>query len=194
MRLTCSYRRAAFLAATAAFVFVLACQLATNSDGDDGGGDDTTTISAVADLRLSTEVSNWSEASGSYKEFDVQGLYDIINGGAVTDENNGLVEGIFQEMAGSSGRNVEIRVEDFGNAASATAMFNYSATNSVSQKVTFADFAEATAVGTQVLGGVTVFAHFGKFYFNLQFTGYSDNQVAAADANGFLKTYQNKLQ
>jgi hypothetical protein len=181
---------------SAAAVLLAACEFGVKSDdgAHSGNGNDTTATLSASDLRLTNEASGWSEESGSYIEFDVQGLYDLIDGGAVPHEEYGLVEGIYQTMTGPSGRTAEIYVEDMDNAANAKELFDYQAQNAVSQKVTFPDFAEAAAVASQHLSGITVFAYFGQFYLNVNLMGYTDAQTATTDGNGFLKTYQNKIQ
>ena len=104
-----------------------------------------------------------------------------------------MIEGITQNMSGPGGRTAELFVEDMGTAANATALFNDQVTNNVSMKVTFPDFAESVAVGSEHLSGDQVYSHFDRYFISLNFINYTDIQVATTDANGFVKTYLNKI-
>jgi hypothetical protein len=169
--------------------FLNTCKLG----GPDDGGNDPG-VSSASDLRLTTEISGWSDNAGQYKEYDCDGLFDLIDGGAVAHRDNGLIEGIYQEMSGLNGRAVKIFVEDFGTAANATSMFEYAEQSYVTQPVTITSYPATVATASQTLSGISVYAHFGKFYFSLDFQGYTDQTTPVSDANGFLATYENKLQ
>ena len=74
---------------------IFSCKLGTNNEEEE-----TTGVSAAADLRLTNEVSGWTEDASKYVEYDYEALYGIINGGAVPYEDHGMIEGILQEIGG----------------------------------------------------------------------------------------------
>jgi hypothetical protein len=155
-----------------------------------GGG-----VSTPAELRLvSGDLVGWEEDSADgYFAYIPSTLFDIIDGGAVEYNNAGLVEGIRQKLNdGQGGHYTDVFVMDFGDDATATAMFE-AKKNSYGNEAALGSYSEATAVYVPVLGGIKAFAHFGKFYIEVGNMGYPDQADARADAVLFLGYYENRI-
>lgn len=151
---------------------------------------DSAVSSAVSGLRLSDQISGWSETSGSYTAFTAATMFQLINGGAQPHVDRGLVAGIFQTMAKGSTRNADLFAEDFGSAAKAQAMFTYMK-GQVADPLALTGYS-STVAGDVVLGGAVFHALFGQYYFSLTFTGYSvaERQELLSDAGLFVAAHQ----
>ena len=178
-------------------LIVIICMLALPlcDSGTDPPQDDTV---KAADLRIVNEVPGWSEDANSYIEFKTYAeLYSLIDGGADIYIDNGLIEGIYQSMTGISGHSdtfyVAIYAEDFGTASNAETIYNVIVDREMADTIHIDGYSETIAVGSAALGGGGVYAHFGKFYFWLNFTGYSNSEDIAEDAAKFLDIYQSKI-
>ena len=178
-------------------LIVIICMLALPlcDSGTDPPQDDAI---KAADLRLVNEVPGWSEDANSYIEFKTYAeLYSLIDGGADIHIDNGLVEGIFQSMIGISSRSdtfyAEVYAEDFGTAANAQSIYNAIVANDMVDTIHIDGYDKSVAIGSTALGGGGVYAHFGKFYFWLNFTGYSNSDDIAEDAVKYLDIYQSKI-
>jgi hypothetical protein len=70
---------------------------------------------------------------------------------------------------------------DFGTLSKSSAMFNLKVSkNQASTAITAFNPSQAVAL-SQYLGNILAFAHFDKYYFEIQLTGYADT---AASLNG----------
>jgi hypothetical protein len=147
---------------------------------------------SVADFKVTDELSGWTGQAGSYREFDPASLYEIIDGGAVPYERLGLVEGITQVLQNNT-KTISVFAEDFGTADNSLAIFN-DKTGSLTQKLTITPYAQTMAIGFPLLGGIAAYAHDRKYYFELNLTGYDDNESAVTDASLFLQTLIAKIR
>jgi hypothetical protein len=77
---------------------------------------------------------------------------------------------------------------DFGSPDQAAYMYNYK--KSRLSNTTAAGYADSIAIGYPLMGGVTVYAHFNKFYFQADITGYTSLGTAISDGNLFLGFYE----
>jgi hypothetical protein len=173
------------LAAGAVSAGILSCRLGTAGDGG---------VSA-SDLRLSDEIDGWSEATGSYAEFDPDGLFGLVDGEASNHKDRGLVEGITQEMNGPGERTALIYAEDFRTKANAKSMYEFSK-NTINQAVSIPRFRDSVASAERFGQSLWVYAREGQFYFKIVFdgVGYSSDPTSALnDASGFLQTLFGKL-
>lgn len=161
------------------------CELIKQEDGGSGG---------IGDFRLSG-ISGWTENKESgYVEYSSGTLFDLINGGADQYNDEGLVEGIQQKMTSSSGdKSYSAFVMDFGTADNATAMFEKMKLNEA-DPLAIGNYIESVAFGSRHLSGINAYAHFGKYYFEITLSGYSDESLAISEAEAFLEVYEQKAK
>jgi hypothetical protein len=121
------------------------------------------------------------------------GLYNIIDGAAGNYATNGCTEIMLQNLANTNSTAVcTLYAADCGTSANATAMF------AMSQKlytpaVTIAGYDPTIAFGNTTLDGIRSFAHFGRYYFDIDLSGYAaDPTSALADATTFIGTLSSK--
>lgn len=164
-----------------------------DSDKDmDPGPDSAPALTGrVKALRLTDQVSGWTEKAGSYVAFTAGSFFNLINGGAQPHLDRGLLEGIFQVMTHGAGRQADLYAEDFGSAANASKMYTFEK-GQIASPVTLSAYGVDVATGYEVLGGAVFHAGFGSFYFKLGLTGYSaaDQKDLLADVAGFLTVYE----
>jgi hypothetical protein len=167
------------------FLLFTHCKLVSD-DGNDTQG--------LNSLKLqSDEASGWVESS--LFDFNVSTCTKNtgLNGGATKYIEKGLVEG-FKQTFSISSFNFILIVIDFGNSANANAMFNKMYTEEVYDKLTIDGFSENEAIiDNSPLNGVDAYTHFGKFYFELHFTGYSNKTDAKNTAASFIELFGNKV-
>ncbi|NLG18157.1 MAG: hypothetical protein GX556_12565 [Fibrobacter sp.] len=166
----------------AVFLTAVSCKLVTENEGDTQG---------IRGFKLAAnEVSGWTESS--YFEFNTSNCFSDagLNGGAKDFTDNGMIEGFRQKMV-SSDYLADIIITDFGSNSNSTKMFNFkSSTSDDGQKV--GNYAETVAFMDENLSGVNAYAHFGKYYFIVQLSGYSIKADARSTAASFLELYENK--
>lgn len=169
-------------AALGVILTIVACEVVSEGDGGDQG------------LRIfklgNNEVSGWNESSCF--DFNVSNCSSEagLDGGSEEYINEGMVEG-FRQMMQKTDYIGDLRIMDFGDATKATNMFNKKTSNLSDKKL--GNFAETQAATEDNLSGVNAYAHFGKFYFEIQFTGYSNKTDAKSTAASFMELYENKL-
>lgn len=163
-----------------------------NAGGDMGPSPDSTPAGTgrVKALRLTGQVSGWTEQAGSYVFFDAASLFKLINGGAQPHVDRGLVEGIYQVMR-SAGRQVDLFAEDFGSAANAQKMYAFEK-GQVVAPLTLSTYGSDIATGYAVLGGAVFHSVFHSFYFKLSFTGYTaaEQKSLLTDVEAFMAAYE----
>jgi hypothetical protein len=142
------------------------------------------------------EISPWKQESVAYYQ-DSAALFNGIDGGAGQYLDKGLIETAKQVLVkGSSlsndSLNCEARIMDFGTSANATTMFNTMMSNAVDKKA-FASFPNSVAgLDYQPLTGIGAYAHFGRFFFQLDLQGYNDKTKVIDDAERFLTILKSK--
>jgi hypothetical protein len=82
---------------------------------------------------------------------------------------------------------------DFGTTANAAAMVQRQA-SIYSPLINIPGYDSTVTIASPALGGITVFAHFGKFYIEVSFIGYQDQSQAISDAKLFLDLIKSKIQ
>lgn len=152
----------------------------------------------LADFKLSNEIQGWK--SSSYTEFVSSTLYLLKNG--MDDEythDSTLIAGFKQILADSvKHTNIEAWVMDFGTPAAASAMYHKIKPISVPDSLdkfktnpfSVPPYDSSVAIARPVQGGVTAYAHFDKYYFELSNSGYAIRDSATADMKLFLEKYQ----
>jgi hypothetical protein len=141
---------------------------------------------SVSDLRF-RPMDGWTEEAG-YNTFDIAGLYSLVNGGAVPFEKGGLIEGTEQTLAKDNAASARLCVFDFGTTPKATAMYNTLFSNTYSH-TRFIPFKEHIASWSPTLDGITAYAHFECFVFEMNLHGYNDVNAAVHDAERLLILY-----
>lgn len=148
-------------------------------------------ILKVSDFTLTDEISGWT-AEGSVASFnDANSLELVMDGGYQIYTDNGMIEGIQEKMSTSDGRRNQIMVMDFGSPDKASAMYQFQKTSLTGRSATFA-YPDTVAIGRVTLSGITIFAHFGRFYFECGMGGYLPATKAIADGNLFLGYFEAK--
>jgi hypothetical protein len=179
-----------------ATALALLAVLAGACSSDDPAVADSGSVSGQAKaLRITDQMSGWTEKAGSYVAFDASTFFNLINGGAQPHVDRGLVDGIYQVMTSAAGRNVELYAEDFGTAANAKTMYAFAA-KQVVDKLTLSGYGADTALGDSSLGGAVFHATFSRFYFKLILSGYSaaEQKNLLADAAAFVAAYEKLSQ
>jgi hypothetical protein len=180
-----------FLSSAVLFLIVtVGCQLGTKTEGD---GNQVSSLSST-DFRLTDEISGWTESTKdkSYLTFDYEGMFAEYDGHAKVCE--GLMnDAIFQLMAGPQGRECKALIVDAISIENAVMVFDRWGDGEITTPVTIAGYDETVAIAKYDLSGITVLAHFDKFFFKLILQGYSDQPTSMNNAIGFLETYESKL-
>lgn len=175
--------------ASAALMF---CEFGTS-------GESTRTVKALQ--ISSTEISPWTEDADGFRDFSsLDGLTSIMNGGADEYYNRNAVDGFFQNMSNkiseSTTYSVECRVINFGTVENATTMFNFK-TQDISTKDEVGSLGLSVALidPDASLTGCAGYAHFGQYYFELNYSGYgSSKSQAKQDAASFIEVFQDKVK
>jgi hypothetical protein len=151
-------------------------------------------VKSVKDLRLNADrISNWNELNGSYKEYTAGTMNSIVDGFYTEYTSRGIIEGTIQQLSKNECQ-VETQPMDFGTAEIAQKMFEWYK-GRVSSPEKIGDFPLDKAFAERVDSGkLRVRACFDKYYFEMNFTVYSDLQIAIGDANIFLRTYNFMIQ
>jgi hypothetical protein len=149
----------------------------------------------VSMLKLQdNEVSSWT--TDSYGVYTLSQISDY----GYTDRP-GLVEFGMQKMTGpdvqSLQQKLEARVIDYTTDANAEAEFSYMKnTTSWSSNPEYltGSYTNDVAIGRSgITNGISVCAHFKKFYVELRFTGFADYTTAKSTAISFLQLFEAKI-
>ena len=156
--------------------------------------DDESSSQGVYALKLASgDITSWSQdESEGYSEFKASTLESLIDGGSTDYTNEGVVEGFIQKMFNGS-KKAEIRVMDFGTESNAASMYSFMDGNNNS-KLEASTYDIATAqLNDKPTSGVDAYAHFGQYYIELRFTGFSDKNDARTTAPNFLEVFETKI-
>jgi hypothetical protein len=170
------------------FSFLFTCKIINTPEGS---------ASSVADLKIfNTDVWGWTQTS-DVDSFVIYPANDPehwgIDGGDVEYNNNGVIKAMFQHFSGPNGRDLSLRVMDFGTAENAIKMCDQKKSNQ-SDIVTIGSYDLFTVFATSSIGGVNVYAHFKKFHIELFFSGYDVERQAKQDAELFLGLFQANIR
>jgi len=146
-----------------------------------------------------TDITGWQLDPADPNAFQVldestsKNLVTLIDGGAGAYTDRGCTVTIYQSLVGPNGEIAgPVYAMDFGTAANATTMFNYSK-DSYSATDTVPGFDASVAIGHAALVSVTVFAHFGAMYFEMTLSGFSDQTAAYQGAAQFLNVFKSRM-
>jgi hypothetical protein len=140
------------------------------------------------------EISPWKNDTVAY--FQGTALYNGIDGGAGQYLDQGLIETAIQSLNDASPSNDSLNckayIMDFGTSANAGNMFDTVMSKAVDKKA-FTSFPVSVAgLDDSPLVGIIAYAHFGRFFFQLDLEGYSDKTKAIDDAEKFLTILKSK--
>jgi hypothetical protein len=152
------------------------------------------TLTALYD---STAYAGWAPDSGSeFIAYDTLTIWNLLDGGAVPYVQNGLVSATFKNLKATSlsdAMSCAVRIMDFGTFAKAEAMFNASSTQYQASSALAPLPVSEAAYMVEAGGNITVYAHFGRFYFELELTGYANVSDSVRDALHFLTIYRTMI-
>ncbi len=142
-------------------------------------------------LRLASgDISSWAEdQSGGFISFTASNMQQLVNGGAPQYVEKGLVAGFEQRMSNGS-KAVKLLILDFGTEANAVAMYTKKDSEN-SDKSDVGTYPQSVAqLDNSAMDGVTAIAHFGKYFMELAFTGYTDKSESRATAKSFVEVFE----
>lgn len=118
-------------------------------------------------------------------------LHTKIDGGEATYTQYGCLFAMYQNLIGPDPQQCVLVAMDFGTDTNATSMFT-SEQQLNSAAVPIPGYDASTAIGAEVLSGITAYAHIKTSYFELQLIGYPDDASAAQVAAKFLDVLKSK--
>jgi hypothetical protein len=148
---------------------------------------------SLAEMKVNTnDVDGWILKSS--EESPPNTLYDLIDGGAPTYIDRHLEAYLNEFLFKANGTDTTYLgdiffIMNFGSAENATEMYRYQKTyiDGVAPSAIISGFHPSVAFAdTTPGGGITAFAHFGKFYFEMPFSGYENHLDALIPAGQFL--------
>lgn len=145
------------------------------------------------------EIPDWSvvKSADSFNVYTAANLHEVLDGGDLLYVQGGVVEiGIEDlEKAVNDTDYVYAYFMDFGTDINAAAMVQTEVSNfsGGDNPIVITGYDNNVALARGNLGGITVYAHFKKFYIELSFTGYQDQSQAISDAKLFLDLIKSKI-
>jgi hypothetical protein len=137
------------------------------------------------------EISNW-QPQGDITLYIGDQLTNFNDGGAPEYLSKGCIKTGVQVINGPNGRSAQAIIMDFGTDDKAVEMFRQKASTIASPLPD--DKYNATNVSVQTtLDGVTGYAHFFNYYFEIGLTKFNNPQDAVKTLNQFLGLYEGKL-
>ncbi len=147
----------------------------------------------VKKLLVTTQLKSWVEQKEITRKFDVKGLFEIINGGAVDYVNNGLIEGIHQQFSNTDGITVEVFAEDFGSAEKASSMLE-TKKSGCSDTATLSSLSGFNHFVENAIGASVVFVSIDNIYLEMTVSGCKDSSQVESAALEFLKYYKSFMK
>jgi len=83
---------------------------------------------------------------------------------------------------------------DFGTADDATAMYGILKADKGGLAIDVGNYVQTTAFGARHISGINAYAHFGKYYFEINLANYTDETAAINQAETFLEEFQQKAK
>jgi len=161
----------------------------TSKDNDQSGAN------SVSQLQIMpSDVTGWQQMNGASGWLIVSGsnLYTVIDGGDMPYTKNHLIEAGIQSLQGGQ-KLLTVYCMDFGIVANSKQMVE-DQRNVYSPQLPIPNFSDSIAFAFPTLGGVTAFAYLGKFYIELQLTGFQDQLESLRTASLFLDLYSSKIE
>ena len=133
---------------------------------------------SVEQLKVAnTDIAGWQFADlyDSFNVYTPAALYSLMDGPAAEYLDLGVVKVEFEHMTSPDGQHdLQLKVMDFGTSAKATAMFNDKKSREFGDTVVVAPYADTLVIARPLLAGLSVCAHYKKFYFEMDVSGFPD--------------------
>ncbi len=152
-----------------------------------------TKINTLSPFRITNQISGWNEVEETYKRFEPRGLYAIIDGGADVYIENGLVSGTYQSLKKGKGNQCDIFVEDYGTPQKTLNIFTIK-TESVSESLSLEVSNKKKIRIEEFLGGIQIFFHSKKYYFEISLSGFDSQELALKSAEEFILYFEKILE
>jgi hypothetical protein len=168
-----------------------------------------TVIPSLSDFVLTHhEMSGWDTLAGtndlydSIVYFNQFSLLELVDGGDYSYcgscyGDGPLRGGVHYNLHNAAKQTkISIFVMNYGSTADALAEFSARSSSllSANPKAALPSFSESVAVGATFGAGIQAVAHFGPFFFEVQFSGYDPASGAVTDANSLLTIMQSKAK
>ncbi len=163
------------------FIFPLLCSLLLFSTAQ--------AKTSVVSLRVKKSVAQWQEQKDSYQYFSTQKLFELINGGAPQYISQGLIDGIHQQLTSDSGKVLEIFAEDFGTPQHALAMAGIKKDDLGAASSVLPLDSGTTSFAVPAIGATTVVCVANRYYVELVFSGFTNQDKLIAEARKFIAFY-----
>jgi hypothetical protein len=147
----------------------------------------------IEQLKMSSnEISNW-QPQGDMTVYIGDQLYGFNDGGAPEYLSRGCIKTGVQIVNGPSGRSAQAIVMDFGTDKGAKAMFDWKLKSVSTPYQDLGGYADTALVIQTTLDGVTGYAHFFNYYFEIGLTKFDNSENAVKTLDQFLGIYNRKL-
>jgi len=140
----------------------------------------------------SSEISNW-RPEGDIKIYIGSELFGYNDGGAPQYLSKGLVQTGVQRIAGLGQALVVSMVMDFGTENNATEMYTEKKIQCVGNTIPDPRYPATDVTVKTDLGGVTGYAHYYNYYFEINVSGLNYQEDALKTLNQFLGLYFEKI-
>ncbi|MDD5674592.1 MAG: hypothetical protein PHC61_10540 [Chitinivibrionales bacterium] len=148
----------------------------------------------ASQFRLSNQIGGWADTGKTYAHFanSIQ-LQGLIDGGYASYSAFGMVNGFEQQLVDTTDTLFnQIFACDMGSAGRAKAKFTNKKSNWPNLDTAAFAAADTTAAAQDILGGISVIAHYRHFYFEMSLSGYQQLTNAINDAKTFLAYFRQK--
>jgi|GEM_PF-2162442 len=151
----------------------------------------------VGQLQITTtDVTGWKQIAGptGFSTFSASNFNQDVDGGDVPYTKNGMIEVTDQRLEGSSGKQLKSYCMDFGDENKARTMFDDQITL-ITTRLHIPYYNDTVAIAGGGVGGTyVVYAHFKKYYIEMQITGMQDQSEMLQTAFLFLDLYASKIE
>jgi len=143
----------------------------------------------IESLRVKKAITGWQEQKDSYQYFSPQKLFEIINGGAPQYIQQGLVDGIHQQLTSDSGKIIEIFAEDFATPQHAMAMAMVKKEDLGAGSPVLPLDSATVSFAVPAIGATTVVCLANHYYVEMVFSGFTNQDKLLAEARKFIAFY-----
>jgi hypothetical protein len=145
----------------------------------------------LTNLRKLGTFDGWTECDSSYTTYsDELSMARIMDGYYSVYLQNGMVNGFVHTLSKQGTFTAKPYAMECGTQARAKALYQAKKPTMNTVKLAFPD---SVAIGKSNLSGISAFAHFRHFYFEILLSGYTVQDSAVAHANTLLNFYKSKL-
>jgi hypothetical protein len=144
---------------------------------------------SIEKFRIRHQITDWVEEKKSFKSFNPEGLFEIIDGGAPEYIENGMQKGFYQRLKNLDSASIELFVEDFGSDENARKMLATKRSNLSGPKPA-GNVDTSNLFIHEVIGGFWVCGIAGPCYFELTLMGIKDKEKAQTEINKYFDYFQ----